>query len=208
MSVWPKTLPVTPSLSTAEGALVSVSIHAEPHCLESLLDFADEVVVADRGSTDSTLPIVREVIDRHVGLADKSNYKIVTLPSADAVQFENWALRHAQHSWIFIVLPDERLGADLAKETQDVLAANPSVAGFKLMRRRYRQGHSLDTSRQHSGARLRLFRRDAALFEMRGGQLVATLHFGAVGHLCSHLYLDTHPNFARPADQTVQRFAA
>jgi hypothetical protein len=38
MSVWPKTLPVTPSLSTAEGALVSVSIHVEPHCLESLLE--------------------------------------------------------------------------------------------------------------------------------------------------------------------------
>ena len=38
MSVWPKTLPITPSLSTAEGALVSVSVHVEPHCLESLLE--------------------------------------------------------------------------------------------------------------------------------------------------------------------------
>jgi hypothetical protein len=38
MSVWPETLPVTPSLSTAEGALVSVSIHVEPHSLESLLE--------------------------------------------------------------------------------------------------------------------------------------------------------------------------
>lgn len=38
MSVWPKTPPVTPSLSTSEGALVSVSIHVEPHCLESLLE--------------------------------------------------------------------------------------------------------------------------------------------------------------------------
>lgn len=38
MSVWPETLPVTPSLSTAEGNLVSVSIHVEPHSLESLLD--------------------------------------------------------------------------------------------------------------------------------------------------------------------------
>ena len=38
MSVWPKILPVTPSLSTAEGALVSVSIHVEPPCLESLLE--------------------------------------------------------------------------------------------------------------------------------------------------------------------------
>ena len=38
MSVWPKTLPFSPSLSTAEGALVSVSIHVEPHRLESLLE--------------------------------------------------------------------------------------------------------------------------------------------------------------------------
>jgi hypothetical protein len=38
MSVWPETLPVAPSLSTAEGALISVSIHVEPHCLESLLE--------------------------------------------------------------------------------------------------------------------------------------------------------------------------
>jgi len=38
MSVWPKTLPLTSALSTAEGALVSVSIHVEPHCLESLLE--------------------------------------------------------------------------------------------------------------------------------------------------------------------------
>ena len=38
MSVWPKTLPPVPSLSTAEGALVSVSIHVEPHNLESLLE--------------------------------------------------------------------------------------------------------------------------------------------------------------------------
>ena len=38
MRVWPKTLPVTASLSTVEGALVSVSIHVQPHSLESLLE--------------------------------------------------------------------------------------------------------------------------------------------------------------------------
>jgi hypothetical protein len=38
MSVWPKMSPDTPSLSTAEGALVSISIHVEPPCLESLLE--------------------------------------------------------------------------------------------------------------------------------------------------------------------------
>ena len=38
MSVWPNTLPAAPSLSTAEGALVSISIHVEPPCLESLLE--------------------------------------------------------------------------------------------------------------------------------------------------------------------------
>jgi hypothetical protein len=38
MSVWPNVLPETPSLSTAEGALVSVSITVDPPCLESLLE--------------------------------------------------------------------------------------------------------------------------------------------------------------------------
>ena len=42
MSVWP-TLPVTASLSTAEGTLVSISIHVEPPCLESLLEALAQV---------------------------------------------------------------------------------------------------------------------------------------------------------------------
>ena len=38
MSVWPKATPAGASLSTAEGTLVSISIHVEPHRLEVLLD--------------------------------------------------------------------------------------------------------------------------------------------------------------------------
>ena len=38
MSVWPKTLPASPSLSGREGALVSVSIEVDPRRLESLLE--------------------------------------------------------------------------------------------------------------------------------------------------------------------------
>jgi hypothetical protein len=38
MSVWPSTLPVSPTLSGCEGALVSVSIDVDPRRLESLLE--------------------------------------------------------------------------------------------------------------------------------------------------------------------------
>ena len=38
MRVWPDTLPSGPSLSSREGALVSVSIHVDPRRLESLLE--------------------------------------------------------------------------------------------------------------------------------------------------------------------------
>ena len=38
MSVWPNTLPASPSLSGREGALVSVSIDVDPRLLESLLE--------------------------------------------------------------------------------------------------------------------------------------------------------------------------
>jgi hypothetical protein len=38
MSVWPSTLPASPSLSGREGALVSVSIDVDPRRLEPLLE--------------------------------------------------------------------------------------------------------------------------------------------------------------------------
>ncbi|HYW41303.1 MAG TPA: hypothetical protein VE959_00515 [Bryobacteraceae bacterium] len=38
MSVWPETLPDSPSLSSREGVLVSVSISVEPRRLEALLE--------------------------------------------------------------------------------------------------------------------------------------------------------------------------
>ena len=38
MSVWPNTMPASPSLSGREGALVSVSIDVDPRLLESLLE--------------------------------------------------------------------------------------------------------------------------------------------------------------------------
>ncbi len=38
MSVWPKPFPTAPPLSGPEGKLVSVSIHVDPRCLESLLE--------------------------------------------------------------------------------------------------------------------------------------------------------------------------
>src|SRR5947207_13516533 len=43
MSVWPKPLPAPPSLSSSEGALVSVSISVDPHYLESLLEALAQV---------------------------------------------------------------------------------------------------------------------------------------------------------------------
>jgi len=38
MSVWPNRVPAPPPLAGAEGALISVSIHVQPSCLESLLE--------------------------------------------------------------------------------------------------------------------------------------------------------------------------
>ena len=43
MSVWPKILPSTPSLSGREGDLISVSINVDPRYLESLLEALAQV---------------------------------------------------------------------------------------------------------------------------------------------------------------------
>ena len=43
MSVWPISLSTSPLLTGSEGALVLVSIHAEPRLIESLLDALAQV---------------------------------------------------------------------------------------------------------------------------------------------------------------------
>ena len=79
-------------------------------CIVSAQQVADEVLLADSGSTDGTLELARElgcrIIEREYGTSG---------------DFKNWAIPQAAHEWVLILDADERITAALAREIRDVL---------------------------------------------------------------------------------------
>src|SRR5712675_3506632 len=87
-------------------------------CVTSARQVADEVLVADSGSTDGTLEIARglgcRIIEREYGTSG---------------DFKNWATPQAAHEWVFILDADERITPELAEEIRHSVA-DPKHDGY------------------------------------------------------------------------------
>ena len=92
-------------------------------CLESVRAVADEILVADSGSTDGTLDIVREM----------GGCRVVEREYIDSGNFKNWAIPQAAHPWVLIVDADERVTPELAAEIKQTLAS-PACDGYRILR--------------------------------------------------------------------------
>ncbi len=146
-------------------------------CVESARAIADEILVADSGSTDGTMEIARQlgcrVIERE--LIDFSNFK-------------NWAIPQAKHPWVLVLDADERVTPRLADEIRLTLANPPTeLDGFWIGRENYFMGQRIKHCGWNSDAVFRLFRRDVCRYTdrrvheavdvdpRRAGRLVAKL---------------------------------
>ena len=96
-------------------------------CIESVLPVADELLLADSGSTDKTMEIARElgcrIIEREL--------------SAESLgDFKNWAIPQSTHSWVLIMDADERLTGPLVEEISKLLDKSPWSALARAARTR------------------------------------------------------------------------
>ena len=117
-------------------------------CIESVLPVADEVLVADSGSTDRTMDIAREL-----------GCRIIEREYRYSGDFKNRAIPQADSPWVLIMDADERLTEPLVKEIQEVLE-NPRKDGYWIFRRNYFMGHLVRFSGWQNDSVLRLFKRD------------------------------------------------
>lgn len=119
-------------------------------CIDSLNGLADEILVADSGSSDGTLAIIRSI----------SGCRIIEREYVDHGNFVNWALPQASHEWVFVIDADERMTPRLASGIRAALdTRRDGVDAYWVRFKCFFMGHPLRFSRWNTPA-LRLVRRD------------------------------------------------
>lgn len=142
-------------------------------CLKSV-EWADEIVVVDSGSTDGTLDICRRYTDR------------IFLRKFDGFgPQKNFAIGKARCDWVLYIEADERATPELAAEVEEVLRARGrGFDGFKVPRLYVHRGRALRHGGFYPHYELRLFRRGKGRFEDRLRHSAAKVE-GKVGRLRS-----------------------
>lgn len=143
-------------------------------CIESVRAFADEILIADSGSTDDTLDIVRQM----------GGCRVIEREYVHSANFKNWAIPQAAHPWVLIVDADERVTKKLAAEICGVLDAPPAdVDGYWIGRKNHFLGYHIAHCGWNSDDVLRLFRRDVARYRERWVHAEIELHANRVRRL-------------------------
>jgi (heptosyl)LPS beta-1,4-glucosyltransferase len=127
-----------------------------PGALASVRELADEIVLVDTGSTDSTLKIAR---------AEKK-LRLLEIPFEDFSQAKQRALDEARQEWVLALDADERVSDELARKIRQ-LAVNQQLVGmggFRVRRRNFILGRQMTSMGLERDTQLRLFRREGARY--------------------------------------------
>jgi glycosyltransferase involved in cell wall biosynthesis len=164
-------------------------------CICSALQVADEVLVADSGSTDGTLELAR-----------KLGCRVIEREYRTSGDFKNWAIPQATHGWVLILDSDERVTFELAAEIRRELI-RPRHDGYWIYRRNHFLGHPIRFGPWKNDRCLRLFRRDLGRYVGPTDHAEVELTSGTVGRLQQRLthytcttYAQYLPKLARYAD--------
>jgi glycosyltransferase involved in cell wall biosynthesis len=141
-------------------------------CIESVRHIADEILVADSGSTDGTLEVVRSL----------GNCRIIEREYIHSGNFKNWAIPQAAHQWILIVDADERVTPELAAEIHATLQ-RPASDGYRIWRRNFIFGREIKHCGWNNDHVLRLFLRDQGRYCDRSVHADVIIPSGKVGRL-------------------------
>jgi glycosyltransferase involved in cell wall biosynthesis len=145
-------------------------------CIESVRSVADEILVADSGSTDGTLEIVREL-----------GCRLIRRDYVNSANFKNWAIPQASHEWVLVVDADERVTPGLAAEIRRVLTDEPRCDAFELKRNLYFLGHRINHCGVSHNHLVRLLRRDLCRYQKRRVHADVEVPSGRIGRLSQRL---------------------
>lgn len=133
-----------------------------PDCLQSL-DFAEEIVIVDSGSTDGTRKI-----------ATQAGARFFTRKFDNYIQQKNHAISLAKGPWILFLDADERISPELREQIlglrdqegfiRAISAKKREVSGFRMPRLTYYLGRWIRHSGWYPDYSIRLFRKGEGRF--------------------------------------------
>lgn len=124
-----------------------------PHCLASVRDIADEIVVLDGGSRDSTVEI-----------AKRFGARVATRPFDDFGRQKQAALEMATGEWILSIDADERVSVALGREIARAVSDPGAADGYWIRRTMVYLGHRMRFGGAGGEWILRFARRNRARF--------------------------------------------
>lgn len=129
-------------------------------CLDSVVEWADEIFIVDSGSTDATCAI-----------AGRYPVKLSAHPFEDYGRQRNWAQTHLpiSNDWIFHIDADERVTPELSQSIEAFFTSglNRRVNGAMFARRTVFMGRWIRHGGHYPTFHTRLFRRDCGHCEDR-----------------------------------------
>lgn len=115
-------------MSKSKLSVTVITLNEEkdlPRCLESVENFADEIVVVDSGSTDKT-----------VDIAKKYGAKVYYRKFDNYANQKNFAASKATGEWILSMDADEQITPELAKEIESKVKGQKSkVVAYNMPRK-------------------------------------------------------------------------
>jgi glycosyltransferase involved in cell wall biosynthesis len=157
-------------------------------CIESVRDLADEIIVADNGSTDGTLAIAQQL-----------GCRIIQREFVSYASFKNWAIPQASHEWVLILDADERMTSQLADEMRQLLAGQQAYDAYRMRRSDVFFGRSVHCSGNANHYITRLLRRGVCRYQERRVHEeidVRGLHVGYLDGRLDHFPAADFPTWA------------
>lgn len=150
-------------------------------CVRSALHWAEEILIADSGSSDRTLEIAHALTRNH-----PNTCRLIWKEFNGFGKFKGWAVSHACHDWVFVLDADERMTPALASEIDRELDQPGRYDAYLVGFEHHFLGHRIRHGSWNHRV-VRLFRKSVGSFDSRAVHERVIIPTGRVGVLSARL---------------------
>lgn len=140
-------------------------------CIDSVLGWADEIILIDDFSTDATVKI-----------AELKGITVIIKKMYNEGKHRNWAYAQAKHAWVLSLDADERVSPELREEITVLDLKSSKYSAYAIPRKNYIGDYWVKHGGQYPSAQLKLFQKDKFRYEEVQVHPRAFLE-GTCGHL-------------------------